>query len=605
MTRPRINRRHFLKRAVLSGSAALYLYANRRYHIALAAEPVVYKLRILHTNDHHSWIEPTVVKIHEELDAVTTREFGGVARCKTLLDQIRATAAADENVLLLDAGDIFPGTLYFTQYNGQADLYFYNRMGYDAVTVGNHEFDKGQKPLRDFILGANFPVLSANISVQPDATLAAALAPSDIAVAGKLGKRVIVSKGGKTIGIFGLTPPKTALYSDVGPGVSFSSALTATAQAQVDALKVEGAQYIVGLTHVGYSVDVQLAAQVRGMDVIVGGHSHTPLLPSLNTALLGTTSQGIYPTVIKNPEGKNVVVTTAWKWGRWLGDMTLGFDATGAIAEVNGEIRPVWANGLGSPPRALRAGEAAEIAPDAAFQAQIDTVYKPPLSQLEAQIVGQAAISLEGDRKDIRNRETNLGNFVADVMLQKIRPDGAQMTLVNSGQFSRTIPVGNISLARVIQTLPFDNTIAVADLTGAQVWAALENAVSLMDFKNPNNSSGRFAQVSGLQFWWSPNRPLGQRILAVKVKSASEAEPALVPLDLNATYRVVTNNFVLGGGDGFSIFTQAQNQTDTGILLVDMLTEYLAAHSPVSARVEGRIIRDNAIFLPAIFKAHP
>lgn len=599
MDKQPLTRRSFLRRALLAGGVALG--ARRlsfKRSLAAGTGPVVFKLRVLFTNDHHSWIEPGNLTLREEPAPSIRRDFGGVARRKTLLDQLRASAAPDENLLLLDAGDVFQGTLYFTEFNGQADLFFYNAMGYDAVAVGNHEFDRGQIPIRDFILGANFPVLSANINVQPTAILAPAMAPSDTAIAGKLGKRMIVTKGGKRIGIFGLTTPNTGILSNVGAGISFTPNLAPIAQAQVNALKADGADVIVALTHIGYAPDLQLAAQVSGIHLIIGGHSHTPLLPPSNIAPLGVDPQGAYPAVVNDPDGKPVVVITAWKWGHWLGDITLGLDAADATANVSGMIHPVWAGGLGNPNRALLPGEEPAIAPDAALQAQIDTVYKPLLLQLEATVLGSAAVALEGNRNDVRNRETNFGNLLADIALQKMLPDGGQIALLNGGAFSRSISAGDVTLARVIEALPFDNFIARVDLTGAQVIAALENAVSALDFTNPNNSAGRFAQISGLRFVWSPKQPVGRRVLSVRVRTPSAT--AFTPIEPDKTYRMVTSNFVLGGGDAYSVVTQGQNKVDTGILLVDLLSDHFAANSPVSAAVDGRIAIANSIHLPLV-----
>lgn len=597
-----LTRRSFLRQALFAGGAVLGARGfSFRRTLAASSGPVVFKLRVLFTNDHHSWIEPSNVTLSDEPEPGIRRDFGGVARRKTLLDQLRASAAPDENLLVLDAGDVFQGTLYFTEFNGQADLYFYNALAYDAVALGNHEFDRGQTPIRDFILGANFPMLSANITVQPTATLAPAMAPTDIAVPGRLGKRMIVTKNGKRIGIFGLTTPNVAVLSNVGAGVTFTSNLASIAQAQVDALRADGADYIVALTHIGHTADSQLAAQTSGVNLIVGGHSHTPLLPATNVAPLGVEPQDAYPAIVNDRDGKPVIVVTAWKWGRWVGDITLGFDAAGTTADVSGTMRPIWAGGLGNPNRALLPGEGAEIAPDNAVQTQIDTVYKPRLVELETTVIGSAAVTLEGNRNVVRNRETNLGNLLADIALQKLLPDGGQIALFNSGAFSSSISAGDVTLARVIHTLPFNNSVARVDLTGAQVIAALENAVSAVDFSNPNNSSGRFAQISGLRFAWSPKLLAGRRIVSVHVRTPSQS--VFAPIVLNNTYRVVTSNFVLGGGDAYSVVTQGQNKSDTGILLVDLLTDYFAANSPVSAAVEGRITFANSIHLPLALHA--
>ena len=149
-----ISRRTFIRRMAVGGGTLAWLCTGIEF--AHAAGPEAYKLRIIHTNDHHARIEPVTggtpaAPIH-----------GGVSRRKTLIDAIRDEGG---NQVLIDAGDVFQGTLWFNQYLGQADLEFYNAMGYEAMTIGNHEFDKGQQPLADFIKRANFPVLSANIAI--------------------------------------------------------------------------------------------------------------------------------------------------------------------------------------------------------------------------------------------------------------------------------------------------------------------------------------------------------------------------------------------------------------------------------------------------------
>ncbi len=614
MSAQKFSRRAFLRRT-LAGGAVLTVFANGHYRIAIGQAPVVYRLRILHTNDHHARIEPANVTL-QTAPTTVTRNFGGMARRKTLIDQLRATPDADD-LLLLDAGDIFQGTLYFNLYNGVADKSFYNQLNYDAVAVGNHEFDRGQTTLRDFINGItgqtppnppiNFPMLSANVNVDASAPLAAALAPTDVAVPGKLGKRIIINKGGgssRNIGLFGLTPPDTGILSNPGAGVTFGTDLIAIAQAQVDALKAAGAQHIIALTHVGYPVDRQIAQGVRGIDVIVGGHSHTPLLPTTNPpSPVGVASQGPYPTIEKDPDNKDVVIVTDWEWGKWLGDITVGFDATGAVSVISGVIRPVWADGLGSPPRALLPGEGPEITPDAAFQNEITTVWKPGVDALSGQVIGSTAVLLDGERANIRNRETNLGNLIADAMLERTRPAGAQICITNGGGIRTSIPgptgseqTAPITVGQVLTVLPFGNTLALVTLTGAQVIAALENGVSQVNLANPSASAGRFPQVAGLRFVWDPSKPANSRIVSVFVQTTTSTNgtqntSTFVPIDPTATYRLVTNNFMLTGGDGYSVFAQGTNPLDTGLIMADEVQNYITANSPINRGVEGRITR--------------
>lgn len=596
----KITRRSFLKATVLLGGGAVLTINGNRYTITMAAGPVVYKLRILHTNDHHARIEPVALQIGTGPapgNAAINREFGGVSRRKTLIDQIRAGAAVDENVMLLDAGDVFQGTLYFNQFNGLADLFFYNALGYEAVTIGNHEFDKGQAALRDFVQGAAFPVLSANVLIDNAAVLAAVKSATPLTGPGVIGPRTIITKGGKKIGIFGLTPPDTGILTQAGPGVTFDPDIVTIAQAQVNALKTEGADYIVGLTHVGYDRDLILAAQVRGINVIIGGHSHTPLLPVVNPpAPVGVATAGAYPTLVNDPDGNSVVICTDWEWAKWLGDMTVGFDAAGLVSVISGVIHPVWAGGLGATPRPLLPGEQPEIVPDATFEAKINTDYKPAIATLSNTKVGVAAVKLDGERANVRGRETNMGNLIADICLARTRTDGAVVALMNGGGIRASILAGDVTLGNVITVLPFGNTLSVVTVTGAQLLAALENGVSQVE-----TGAGRFPQIAGMRFLYTRQRPVGQRVLSAEVNlppPVGRAAAAFAPIDPAASYRLVTNNFLLGGGDGYASIGAGTNKVDTGYILADLLADKFITSSPVSAATEGRIIASFRYLFP-------
>lgn len=284
-------------------------------------------LRILHTNDHHAQLEP--LRINGQLQ-------GGISRRKTLVDSLRADAAASgEVLLLLDAGDVFQGTDYFTRYLGQADLSFYNALGYDAMTVGNHEFDRGDQPLADFIAGANFPVLSANIS---------AVAPSPLA--GRVAPYTIIERGNLRIGIIGLTTVYTMWLSAPGRGVTFSDPLAAT-QTAVQELESQGVTVIVALVHLGISDELRLLRQVPAIDIMIGGHSHTRLGAG--------SSAGAYPMVVVRPGGSQAIYATAWEHGLLLGDVSVQLDVQGRVLDAHGEAHPV----------------AATIAPDMEFEAQL------------------------------------------------------------------------------------------------------------------------------------------------------------------------------------------------------------------------------------------
>ncbi len=642
-----LSRRTFLKGMVaLASGAMLYKFSDGGFRIALAnanAGPEVYKLRIIHTNDHHARIEPAQLTIKAAAGSTpgAVRNFGGVARRKTVFDQIRADVTIQDK-LFLDAGDVFQGTLYFNQYKGAADLFFYNELGYDAMTLGNHEFDSGDQTLADFIGGANFPVVSANVKAKTPSPLAALQVTGNDTPDGKLGERTIVTlPSGEKVGIFGLTTPDTPALASPSADVAFDSALVTVAQAQVDALKMAGVNKVIALTHIGYTADLDLVSKVKGIDLIVGGHSHTPLLPASASSLpLGVASVAVYPQIVKDPDGNDTVVVTDWEWAKWIGDLVVGFDAAGLVTSVSsGSVLPVWADGIldtASPAkvRDLLPNEGAEITANATFQAKIDTEYKPPIDTLRNSKIGVTTVLLDAERGNVRTRETNFGNLIADsnrerILLEKdFNKDNLPVVcLANSGGIRASRAVGDITVGGVLETLPFGNTLATVVLTGAQLKTALENSVSRWPA-----ADGRFAQVSGIRFVFNPlGRAAGstvegtagelavpgQRIVSVEVaelpKNRSIDADIYQPLVLTANYLVVVNNFILTGGDFYGVLTPAgdkkdplvgggKNQLDTGLLLADVVMDYIKAKTPLATSTDGRIQRTSA-WLPLVLKS--
>lgn len=642
----KLSRRSFLKSVVALGSSlTLYTYSNGRYQIVSAAPTAdeVYKLRVIHTNDHHARIEPVALTIKSAAGTTpgAVRNFGGVSRRKKLFDQFRQEATTNcQNILFLDAGDVFQGTLYFQVYKGQADLDFYKRLGYDVMTVGNHEFDLGQQTLANFITGATFPIISANVMPSGASPLLPLAVDADVTPAGKLGKRTIIEKGGEKIGIFGLTPPDTAVLSNVGSDIAFGTDVVAIATAQVQALQAAGCTKIIGLTHVGFQLDQQIAQQVDGIDLIVGGHTHTPLLPdTMLTTPLGVSRQGAYPTNTETPthvvlraDGTlKTVIVTDWEWGKWVGDITLGFDATGAITSVNGIVHPVWADNIKTtenPPkdRELLANESADVGTDTEFDGLITTTYKPQVDALGTAVIGKTEVILRGGSA-FRTIESNMGDLIGEAILARTKASaGAQIAIMNSGGIRATINAGDVAVKNVLEVLPFGNTLALVTLTGAQVLAALENGVSQVE-----SNAGRFPQVAGLRFLWTRGgipakapvlgaNPVpgqkGNRILKVEVLGANGQFAAIDPA---AKYRVVTNNFMITGGDGYNMFAPAPDpnnptadladpaagrgteQVDSGLILADVLQEHIAQNSPIKITTDGRI-QFLAAWLPVIGK---
>ena len=446
----------------------------------------------------------------------------------------------DMPLLVLDAGDVFQGTLYFNYFKGLADGEFMNDIGYDAMAVGNHEFDAGQEVLADFIDYVNFPLLSANLDFSGTPTLD-----------GKVDPYIIFEFNGEEIGVFGLTTEDVAILSNIGEGITVNGIIE-TSEDIVAELEGEGINKIIALTHCGYEVDLMLADSVSGIDLIIGGHSHTKVDP--------------YPTFVTSPAGDPVAVVQAEDWGRYLGKLDIVFDENGVVDIFKTEGELIFLD--------------ESIPEDPVTLAKLD-VYAEALEEWKTTVVGQASVYLDGERPHVRTMETNLGNLICDATLERVESDGVEIAFQNGGGIRASINPGDVSIGDIISVLPFGNMIVDCDVTGQVIWDALENAVGKVE-----DVSGRFLQMGGLRFTFDSSQPAGSRIVSVDIGNINDG---FAPIDLTATYRIAVNDFMFGGGDGFD-FTSATNAIDTGLLLSDALIDYFGLHSPVSAVVEGRII---------------
>jgi len=500
-----------------------------------------YTLTILHTNDFHSRFEP-ISKYDSGCSAEDNAEgkcFGGSARLITAVAEARARS---NNSILVSGGDQFQGSLFYTYYKGKVAAEMMNKMGYDAMTVGNHEFDDGPEVLRGFMDALDFPVLMSNADYSGEEMLA-----------GKLAKSVVIERGGEKLGLIGLTPQDTDELASPGPNVIFTDPVGAV-QAEVDKLTAEGVNKIIVLSHSGYVVDQKVAAQTIGVDVIVGGHSNTYLSNTSDRA------KGPYPTMV----GSTAIVQ-AYAYGKFLGELNVTFDDEGNITEAVGE--PIVMSG--------------EVAEDADTKVRIAELAIP-LEEIRQLVVAQASAPIDGNRDNCRTKECEMGNLVADAMLDRVKDQGVTISIANSGGIRSSIDAGEVTMGEVLGVLPFQNTLSTFEISGAGVIAALENGVSQVE-----EVKGRFPQVAGIKFTWDASvAPNEGRIVEVMVADGD----GWVAIDPAKIYGVVTNNYVRGGGDGYKVFaTDGMNAYDFGPDLADVMAEYLAAKGGYTAYMDGRI----------------
>ena len=485
------------------------------------------QIRILHVNDFHGFAEPYKPIGSDEM-------LGGIANLAARVEELRKEKLS----LLLSAGDMIQGNNWTNLFQGESVMELINEMRFDAMVVGNHEFDFGQDVLRRRISEAKFPVLGANVegldSLKP---------------------YVIKELKGIKMGIIGVVTedvPATTHPKNV-EGLHFFSPFDIIAKC-VKELK-DKTHMIVVLSHIGHPVDRMIAEKIKGVDVVVGGHSHAK--------------------VTKPVKVGDTIIVQAWEHGKALGvlDLTL---KDGKITSFDGYLE--------------------EIKPKAEKEDQkvlaIVEKYKQRMASVLDDKVGEVDVDLDGERKNVRRRETNLGNFIADILRELSKADGA---IINGGAIRASIKKGEIKVKDIYTSLPFDNYIVAIKLTGRQIREALEHGVSGVE-----EEEGRFPQISGLTFKYSPSGEKGSRIKEIFVAGQ--------PINFEKEYIVATNDFLAVGGDGYKVFGEAIKASKdflviggtmkgekvvyshSGKWLRDGVVEYIRERGRIAPKVEGRIL---------------
>ena len=525
-----------------------------------------YTFTIMHINDWHSRIES-----NNKLESTCSAEeeskgecIGGAARLVTAIADQRKKLEG-QNVLLLNAGDNFQGSLFYTTYKGSVEAEFLNQMKFDAMTVGNHEFDDGEDALLQFLERIKFPVLSANVHPNAQSKVGDRIKPS-----------LVLEVGGQKIGIVGAVTNGTPEVASPGPNISIKDDIK-TITTEVEKLRAADVNKIIALTHVGYPRDKEMIAKIPGIDVVVGGHSHSLLL---NT---DAKAEGLYPTMIDNPDGYKVPVTQAASYSKYLGEFTVTFDDNGIVKEAKGD--PVYLDNL--------------IKPDEAVLARIKE-FGAQIEELKNKDVSETTALIDGSRESCRARECAMGNLISDAIFDRVKDQGVTIVFQNGGGIRASIDQGVITMGEVLTVLPFQNTLATFQLLGKDIVASLEAGVSEVE-----ESKGKFPQVSGLKYSFDKSVTAN----AGRVKSVEVMDGGVwKPIDEAKVYKVATNNYVRQGGDGYKQFaSNATNSYDYGPSLEQVVADYLSKNRPFTPKLDGRITEITATVdaaRAAGFKSH-
>lgn len=574
-----------MRKLILSSLVALSVAACTEEVTTPAADPaleadavrppgeVSYWLTLLHNNDGES----------ELLESSQgSPEFGGVARFATLVDDLREEAtAAGHSTVLVSSGDNYLAGPEFNASLVRGVPYFdaiaLDLIGYDALAIGNHEFDFGPDVLADFIESFGRPgqerFLSANLDLSGEPRLSA------LERRQRIGSSSVVTKGGRRIGIVGATTTDLPFISS--PRNVIANAVAPAVQLEVDRLTRDRVEIIVLISHLqSISADLALIPMLRNVDIAVAGGGDDLLANSDDVLIPGDVAVGPYPRNVMDAAGTTVPVITTSGSYNYVGRLIAGFDREGNLITVDDKSGPVRVAGGANPDA---------VAPDPEVQAEVVGPVQASVDALAANIIATSGVPLDGRRTQIRTVETNEGNLVADALLWQanqlagdfgVAP--AQVALQNGGGIRNDaiVPVGPFSELRTFDILPFLNFVAIAnDIPRALFKEILENAVSRVSFVD-----GRFAQIAGFEFTWDPLGTAqvldaaaavvtpGNRIRHVELDDGTVIvqNGAVVP---GAGIQVATIDFSARGGDQYPF--RGAPFTSLGVTYQQALRNYI------------------------------
>lgn len=557
-------------------------------------------MTIVHINDHHSHLEADNADL--KLDDKKTRvKMGGFSRVVQKIDMLKASSI---NPVTIHAGDAVTGTLYYTLFKGEADAAMMNEVCFDVFALGNHEFDDGDAGLKrflDFLKSdtCQTPVLAANVVPEVGVSPLAKQSATDY-----IQPYVIKTIDDQDVGFIGLDiAKKTKNSSNPDKTTEFLDEVT-TAQNYIDLLEQRGVDKIVLVTHYQYQNDLKLAQQLRGVDVIVGGDSHT-LLGDFKR--VGLNSQGDYPSIAKDLNGNTVCVVQAWQYSAVVGELNISFDRDGNVTECKGTPHLLLGDSF---KRKNAQGKRVELE-GSDRQAVISEISAAPqMSIVEEDIDAKEVLArFSGQVDALKNEE--IGVSTDDLCLERIPGQGksklcdvsataqqgadisnivaqaflemaveAQIAIQNAGGVRIDVPKGSLTIGTAYTLLPFQNTLVELDMTGSEIKATLEDAIDYAIAEG--GSTGAYPYAAGLRFNVDLSQTKGNRVSNVETKVKGSNE--WVALNTDSLFKVVTNSFIAGGRDGYITMgtIASERRLDTYLDYAQSFVDYVKRKQTIS-----------------------
>ncbi|KAH8685228.1 Metallo-dependent phosphatase-like protein [Ilyonectria robusta] len=499
-----------------------------------------YNMSFFHVNDVHAHLDEYRSSGSDCTDP-TRGCYGGYARLKHTVDGLRKEHPDN---LWLNAGDEFQGTLFYSYYKGEKIAEVLNTLEFDAMTLGNHEWDGGDEQLGEFLLNLTFPVVSCNVK-------------SEYAGLNKTIKNYHIFEE-HNLAVIGVTTDTTPGISSVGEKTTFLDPIEEVQKSIWEIRNTTEIKRIVALTHIGYDVDQELAAQTEGLSLIIGGHSHT-LLGDMDDA------EGDYPTIVEDVNGDEVFIVTAYRWGEYFGSIDITFDEDGKALAYHGAP--------------IHMDNSTEM--DAGLNKTIKA-WRGPFEKFAAVVVGNTKVEL--DQTTCQDGDCLLGQVMADAMYdyrfadapESSKPDFA---FINAGGVRATIDAGNITRGEVLTSFPFGNAIVELTYTGAELSKIFEGAVAGINLSNDEEITSWFQVSKTLNIAYNPDNNNGSKIINMTIDGEAVKD--------DQEYRMITLDFLAGGGDNFLEVTTDFITLDTQD---EVLIGYLEDNNPLDVKLEKRVV---------------
>lgn len=494
------------------------------------------EIEILHIGDSHAYLggmDENYAPVYDE-----NSSFGGFARLKTELDK-------HKNALKIDAGDRFQGTLYFALFGAEPLIKLDEAMEFSALTLGNHEFDRGCEYLSSYLNALKTPVLAANIKTSQNCAL-------DMQ---KIKPFIIKEINGLKVGIIGISHDNPKDDSSACDCVSLIDTKEAINE-QIKALKAQNINIIVLVTHLGLNKDMKLAKSLEDIDIIIGGHTHSYLGNAK-----GEKSEGSYPLMLKSPKNEPVLIAHAKDWTEYLGQLKVRFDENGVISAFSGE------------PKRLTGKQ----------DEKINEILRPFNEEIKARskTIANNEIAMNDGLMECRQAECLSALLLARAAIETSKEIKPQIAFINSGTARMALPKGDISELDLLVSFPFGNKIVIKELSGDEIKKALENGVAKKSLKNLSS----MLQPANLKYTINTQKPPFERISNIEVKIDGKWQK----LDFSKRYKVAMNDYIAQGKSGFDMLKNAKTIKALEITDLEAISDYVKKHTPIKQIERGLI----------------